>query len=168
MSVRAVTHLAAAGLAAFLAWSYQGARLGADLADARAAAVGEKLAVSTAQRAADARVRRAEQSINTNYQEALNAARIREALLRRDRDQLLVVADGLREQSADAARRLASAPPAAVLEYATAVNAVYDDCRAAYGDMAAKATGHAADVKTLGSAWPLVTNLNAAALRVAR
>jgi len=156
MSVRAITHLAAAGLAALLAWSYQGARLGADLAEVRAAAVGEKLAVSTAQRAADARVHRAEQSINTKYQEALNAARTREALLRRDLDQLRAVSDGLREQSADAARRLASAPPAAVLEYATAVNAVYDDCRAAYGDMAAKAAGHAADVQTLGAAWPVV------------
>ena len=156
MSVRAITHLAAAGLAAFLAWSYQGARLGADLAEARAAAVGEKLAVSTAQRAADARVRRAEQSINTNYQEALNAARTREALLRRDLDQLRTVSDSLREQSTDAARRLASAPPAAVLAYATAVNAVYEDCRAAYGDMAAKAAGHAADVQLMKSAWPLL------------
>ncbi|WP_202758282.1 hypothetical protein [Delftia acidovorans] len=156
MSVRAVTHLAAAGLAAFLAWSYQGARLGADLAEARAAAVGEKLAVSTAQRAADARLRRAEQSINTNYQEALNAARTREALLRRDRDQLLAVADGLREQSADAARRLASAPPAAVFEYGTALGVVFEDCRAAYGDMAAKAAGHAADVQTLVAAWPVI------------
>ncbi|WP_343739620.1 hypothetical protein [Delftia tsuruhatensis] len=156
MSVRAITHLAAAGLAAFLAWSYQGARLGADLAEARAAAVGEKLAVSTAQRAADARVRRVEQSINTNYQEALNAARTREALLRRDLDQLRAVSDSLRDQSADAARRLASAPAAAVLEYATAVNAVYDDCRAAYEDMAAKASGHAADVQTLGAAWPVI------------
>ncbi|MCG3784819.1 hypothetical protein [Delftia acidovorans] len=155
MSVRAITHLAAAGLAALLAWSYQGARLGADLAEARAAVVGEKLAVSTTQRAADARVRRAEQSINTNYQEALNAARTREALLRRDIDQLRAVSDSLREQSAEAARRLASAPPAAVFEYATALGAVFEDCRAAYGDMAAKAAGHAADVRTLQSAWPL-------------
>ena len=154
MSVRAITHLAAAGLAAFLAWSYQGARLGADLAETRAAAVGEKLAVNTAQRAADARMRRAEQSINTNYQEALNAARTREALLRRDLDQLRAVSDSLREQSADAARRLASAPPAAVLEYATAVNAVYDDCRAAYERMAAVASGHAADVRAISDAWP--------------
>jgi hypothetical protein len=155
VSIRAATHLAAAGLAAFLAWNYQGARLGADLAEARAAAASEKLAVSSAQRAADARVRRAELSINTKYQEALNAARTREALLRRDLDQLRTVSDGLREQSADAARRLASAPPAAVLEYATAVNAVYDDCRAAYGDMAATAAGHAADIQTLFDAWPL-------------
>lgn len=155
MSVRAITHLAAAGLAAVLAWQFQGARLGADLAEARAAAVGEKLAVSTAQRAADARVRRAEQFINRKYQEALNAARTREALLRRDLDQLRSVSDSLREQSADAARRLASAPPAAVLEYATAVNAVFDDCRAAYEDMAAKATGHAADIQTIYLAGPL-------------
>ena len=155
MSVRAITHLAAAGLAAFLAWSYQGARLGADLAEARAAAAGEKLAVSTGQRAADARLRRAEQSINTNYQEALNAARTREALLRRDRDQLLSVADGLREQSADAARRLASAPPASVLDYATALGVVFEDCRAAYSDMAAKAEGHGADVRLIIDTWPV-------------
>ena len=156
MSVRAITHLAAAGLAALLAWSYQGARLGADLAEARAAAVGEKLAVSTAQRAADARVRRAEQTINTNYQEALNAARTREALLRRDLVQLRAVSDSLREQSADAAHRLASAPPAAILEYTTALGVVFEDCRAAYGDMAAKAAGHAADVQTFGAAWPVI------------
>ena len=155
MSVRAITHLAAAGLAAFLTWNYQGARLGADLAEARADSTSEKLAASTAQRAA-------EKAINTKYQEALNAARTREALLRRDLDQLRAVSDGLREQSADAARRLASAAPAAVLEYATAVNAVYDDCRAAYGDMAAKAAGHAADVQALGAAWPVIPSLSAA------
>ncbi len=162
MRVRAITHLAAAGLAAVLAWQFQGARLGADLAEARADALGEKLAVSTAQRAADARVRRVEQAINTKYQGALNAARDREAQLRRDLDQLRTVSDGLREQSADAARRLASAPPAAVLEYATALGVVFEDCRAAYGDMAAAAAGHAADVQTLGAAWPVIPSLPAA------
>lgn len=162
MSVRAITHLAAAGLAAVLAWQFQDARLGADLAEARAAAVGEELAVNTAQRAADSRVRRVEQSINTNYQEALNAARTREALLRRDLDQLHAVSDSLREQSADAARRLASAPPVAVLEYAAALGVVFEDCRAAYGDMAAKAAGHAADVQTLGAAWSVMPSMLAA------
>ena len=156
MSVRAITHLAAAGAAAVLVWQFQGARLGAELAEAHAEATSDKLAVSTAQRAADARVRRAEQSINTKYQEALNAARTREAQLRRDLDRLRTVSDGLREQSADAAQRLAAASPAAVLEYATALNAVYDDCRAAYGDMAAAAAGHAADVQTLRDAWPVI------------
>jgi septal ring factor EnvC (AmiA/AmiB activator) len=148
------SHLAAAAVAAFLAWQFQGARLGAELADARLETTTQQLATSTAQRAADARVRLAEKAISTKYQGALNAARDREALLRRDRDQLLAVADGLREQSADAARRLASAAPAAVLEYATALGVVFEDCRAAYGGMAAKAAGHAADVQTLGAAWP--------------
>ncbi|MHC3433031.1 hypothetical protein [Delftia lacustris] len=158
MSVRAVTHLAAAGLAAFLAWSYQGARLGADLAEARAAAVGEKLAVSTAQRAADARVRRAEQSINTKYQEALNAARTREALLRHDIDQLRAVSDGLRKQSADAARRLTSAPPAAVIEYAITVNELFEQCQARYAAVARAADAHAADARMMHEAWPMFQN----------
>lgn len=155
MSVRAITHLAAAGLAAFLAWSYQGARLGADLAEAKLEITTERLSVSTAQRAADARVRQAEQAMNTNYQEALNAARTREALLRRDLDQLRTVSDGLREQSADAARRLADAPPAAVLEYATTLGVVFEDCRAAYEDMAGKADGHANDAEMTLEAWPI-------------
>lgn len=157
MSIRAATHLAAAGLAAFLVWSYQGARLDAELAQARLETTTQQLATSTAQRAADARVRQVEQAMNTKYQGALNAARDREALLRRDRDQLLAVADGLREQSADASRRLASAPPAAVLEYASALGVVFEDCRAAYGDMAAKAAGHAADVPSFGATWPVIS-----------
>jgi len=147
MSVRAITHLAAAGLAAFLTWNYQGARLGADLAQARADSTSEKLAASTAHRAA-------EKAINTKYQEALNAARTREALLRRDLDQLRAVSDSLREQSADAARRLASAPPAAVLEYATAVNELFEQCQARYAGLAIAADGHAADVQMIYSAWP--------------
>ncbi|XJC76792.1 hypothetical protein ACHFCA_16305 [Delftia tsuruhatensis] len=104
------THVAAAAVAAVLAWQFQGARLGAELAEARLETTTQQLATSTAQRAADARVRQAEQAMNTKYQGALNAARDREALLRRDFDQLRTVSDGLREQSADAARRLASAP----------------------------------------------------------
>ncbi|KZK31991.1 hypothetical protein A4F85_04550 [Delftia sp. GW456-R20] len=158
MGLNTITHGAVAALAALLVWYFQEARLGADLAEARLETTTQQLATSTAQRAADARVRQAEKAMTTKYQGALNAARDREALLRRDRDHLLAVADSLREQSADAARRLASAPPAAVLEYATAVNAVYDDCRAAYGDLAAKAAGHAADVQTYRDAWPVTSS----------
>lgn len=162
MGLSTITHGAVAALAALLVWYFQEARLGADLAEARLETTTQQLATSTAQRAADARVRQAEQAMTTKYQGALNAARDREALLRRDRDHLLAVADGLREQSTDAARRLASAPPAAVLEYATALGVVFEDCRAAYGDMAAKAAGHAADVQTLGAAWPVIPSLPAA------
>ncbi|WP_343739676.1 hypothetical protein [Delftia tsuruhatensis] len=151
------THLGAAIVATVLAWQFQGARLGAKLSEARLETTTQQLAIRTAQREADARMRSAEQAMNTKYQGALNAARDREALLRRDLDQLRAVSDGLREQSADAARRLARAPPAAVLEYASALGVVFEDCRAAYGDMAAKAAGHAADVQTLDAAWPVIT-----------
>ena len=150
------THRGAAAMAAVLVWQFQGARMGAELAEAQLETTTQQLATSTAQRAADARVRSAEQAMNAKYQGALNAARDREALLRHDLDQLRTVTDGLREQSADAARRLASAPPAAVIEYATALGVVFEDCRAAYGDMAAAAAGHAADVETLGAAWPVI------------
>ncbi|MFG0787524.1 MULTISPECIES: hypothetical protein [Pseudomonadota] len=150
------THVAAAAVSAALDWQFQGARLGAELAEARLETSTQQLATSTAQRAADARARIAEQAMTTKYQGALNAARDREALLRRDLDRLRVVSDGLREQSTDAARRLASAPPAAAIEYATALGVVFEDCRAAYGDMAAKAAGHAADVQALGAAWPVI------------
>ena len=156
MSLSTVTHLAAAGAAALAVWIFQNARLGADLAEANLAATTYQLDVSQAQRAADARVALVGQQISSTYQGALNAAIEREALLRRERDHLLAVSDSLRDQAADAARRLATAPPAAVLEYALAVNAVYDDCRAAYGDMAAKATGHASDVRTHLDGWPVI------------
>lgn len=157
MSLSTVTHLAAAGAAALAVWIFQDARLGADLAEANLAATTYQLDVSQAQRAADARVAQVGQQISSTYQGALNAAIDREALLRRERDHLLAVSDGLRDQAADAARRLATAPPAAVLEHALALNAVYDDCRAAYGDLAAKATGHASDVRTHRDGWPVIT-----------
>lgn len=154
MSTRAVTHLIAAGAAAVLVWIFQDARHGADLAVAKLEATTYRLDVSQAQRAADARMRTAEQAVNTKYQGALNAAIDRAALLRTELERLHVVSDGLREQAADAARLLAEASPTTVLDYAIAVNAVFDDCRAAYEEVAAKATGHAADVGMMQNAWP--------------
>ncbi|WP_159917916.1 hypothetical protein [Pantoea sp. 18069] len=157
MSIRAVTHLAAAGAAALAVWIFQDARLGVDLAEANLAATTYQLDVSQAQRAADARVALVGQQISSTYQGALNAARTREALLRTELDRLHVVSDGLRATAADAARRLAEAPPATVLDYALTGNAVFDDCRAAYAGMVKKADGHAADVRTLSEAWPVIT-----------
>src|SRR2546429_3635309 len=48
-------------------------------------------------------------------------------------------------------------PRSTLFPYTTlfrSLGVVFEDCRAAYGDMAAKAAGHAADVQTLGAAWP--------------
>ena len=162
MNLTLITHLVAAGVAAAAAWVFQDARMDAAVADVRleqsnaeVRAAGE-LVRSVKQARAD------ERAINKTYVEALNAARTRESLLRTKIDHLRGVSDGLRDQNADAARRLAAAPPAAVLEYATALGAVFEDCRAAYGGMAEKSDGHAGDVRTLREAWPVTPHRPAA------
>jgi len=147
MSFQAITHLIAAAIAAAAVWFFQDARWSADVSELR-------MTQSDAQFKAISKVRADERAIASRYQGALNAARVRESLLRTEIDHLHAVSDGLREQASDAARRLASATPGAVLDYAIALNSVYDDCRAAYGDMAEKAAGHALDVRTLSDAWP--------------
>lgn len=144
-----IAHLLVAVIAATSAWAVQGWRLGERIEAIRAGH-----AATLAQSEADARANQI--AIDTNYQEALNAARTREALLRTELDRLRAVSDGLRDQNAEAARRLAAAPPAAVLEYATALDAVFDDCRAAYAGMVAQADGHASDVRTFRDAWPVI------------
>lgn len=156
MSLSLITHLVTAVLAAAAAWFYQDARMDAAVADVRlemshaeVRAAGEVVR-SVRQARAD------ERAITTTYQEALNAARTREALLRTEIDHLRSVSDGLRDQSAEAARRLAAAPPAAVLEYASALGAVFNDCRAAYAGMVEKADGHSSDVRAHREAWPVI------------
>lgn len=143
------THLAAAVIAALAAWFFQDNRYTAELAEVRLEASEDKRkAVTTA--------RNEERAINKTYVEALNAARTRETLLRTEIDHLRGVSDGLRNQNADAARRLAAAPPAAVLEYATALGDVFQDCRAAYAELVPKADGHAGDARTHREAWPVI------------
>lgn len=149
MNLTLVTHLIAALVAAAGVWAFQDARMDAAVADVRLEQSNERMGAVSKSRAE-------ERAINSTYQGALNAARTREALLRTEIDHLHRVSDGLRDQNADATRRLAAAPPAAVLEYALAVNSVFNDCRAAYAGMVEKADGHASDVRTLREAWPVV------------
>ena len=149
MNLTLITHLIMAVVAAAGAWAFQDARWRADVAENRLEASDEKLRAVTKTRAD-------ERAINKTYVEALNAARTRDALLRTEIDHLRTVSDGLRGQNAEAARRLAAAPPAAVLEYATALGTVFEDCRAAYGGMVEKADGHATDVRTHREAWPVI------------
>lgn len=99
--------------------------------------------------------------VNTQYQEALNEARKQTAVaLRHERD-ARAESDGLREQAADADRRIAdlATPPSAVREYAATVNGLFDQCQRDYQDMAAKAQGHSNDVATLIAAWPRVASM---------
>ena len=131
------------------AWAFQDVRYTAELAE-------QALTHKTAELDAVSRVRSDERAITKTYVEALNAARTRETLLRTEVDHLRLVSDGLRDQSAEAARRLAAAPPAAVLEYAAAVNQLFADCSRSYQELAGKADGHSLDVRTLSEAWPVM------------
>lgn len=149
MNLTLITHLIVAALAAAGAWAFQDARWHADVAEIRLEASDKQLQAVTKTRAD-------ERAINKTYVEALNEARTRAIVLGRDRDAARAESDGLREQAADAARRLASAPPAAILEYASTVNQLFAECSRSYQGMAEKADGHAADVRALGGAWPVM------------
>lgn len=147
------THIAAALLGAAIAatstWAIQGWRLGGQISALQA-----RHATERAQAQADARA--VQIAIDTKYQEALNEARTREIFLRRDLDAARAESDGMREQLSDAARRIANAPPAAVAEYATTVSELLAQCSRERTAFAAAADGHAADVRTLTAAWPVI------------
>ena len=96
------------------------------------------------------------ETITAKYQEALNESRTREGILRRNVAVAVRESDGLREQASEAARRIAEAPPASIAEYATTVSGLFADCSRDYQEMAGKASGHAADVRTLVEAWPVM------------
>lgn len=109
-----------------------------------------------------ARVRHAEVTVNATYQEGLNAAR---NVWRCCAVSLMVCALSLTAcatKTQMAARRLAADRPSASRDYAIHLNAVCDDCREAYGDMAAKAAGHSVNVRTFRSAWPVIPSWSVA------
>ena len=142
------THLAAAVIAALAAWLFQDNRYTAELAELR---LGHADAVIKATNA----VRTQERAISKTYQEALNAATQRETVSRRHLAAAARESDGLRAQLSDAARRMADAPPATVAEYAVATDELFADCSRSYQELAGKADGHAADVRTHREAWPV-------------
>lgn len=143
------THLAAAVIAALAAWFFQDNRYTAELAELR-------LEHANAVVKATSTLRAEQHAITTKYQGALNAATERETISRRHLAAAARESDGLREQLSDTARRIAAAPPSAVLEYATAVNQLFADCSRSYQELAGKADGHSLDVRTLSEAWPVI------------
>ncbi|MDD0837935.1 hypothetical protein PSQ40_05055 [Curvibacter sp. HBC61] len=147
MSTNLIAFIVGAVLAGLGSWTFQDTRRAAEVSEIR-------LAQATAEADAREKALAEERAITTRYEGALNAARTREAALRRDVDSARAESDRLRDQNADAARRLASAPAGAVLEYALAVNQLFDQCQREYQGLAAKADGHASDVLTLIEAWP--------------
>lgn len=143
----AAAAIAGAAIAAVAAWNVQGWRLGNEIASMQAAHLA---AVAQSQQEALDK----ERKMQDDYNKALNDARKREAQLRRDVAIASGAADGLREQAANAARKLASAPSSAIADYAAAAGELLAQCGREYQGMAAKADEHAADVRTLIDAWP--------------
>jgi len=146
------THIAAlilgAAIAATGAWQVQGWRLGGQIDSLKVAHATD---LAQAKEAALA----TERTNAAKYQGALNEARTREAALQRDVGRARAESDGLREQAADAARRIATAAPSAVAEYANTVTELFAECSRSYQGMAQAADGHSADARTLREAWPV-------------
>lgn len=85
---------------------------------------------------------------------ALRAAEARAAALRAAAAGAALESDGLRAQLAEARVRLPDASLPACRAYALALNTVLNQCQARHRELAGKADGHAADVRTLLESWP--------------
>ena len=145
----AAAAIAGAAIAAVATWNVQAWRYDAQIADIKAAQA-QALALASEETARNFR------AINKTYQEALNAARTREDVLRRDADRARAESDSLREQLSYAARLIADAPPTTVAEYATTVSELLAVCSRERTFYAEKADGHAADVQTHRESWPVI------------
>ena len=148
--------LLAAALGAALAWYFQAARLGADLADERLLASQYREQIADERTAAGRRLLAVERTVNDKYQGALNAAIQKQTALQAAADRAHRERDGLRKQLSDAEQRLADASPAALIEYASTLNRVFGQCSQRYTELAIRADGHAADAATCRAAWPVI------------
>lgn len=85
---------------------------------------------------------------------ALKSAEARSAALRAAAAVAAAESDSLRTQLAEARLRLPDATATACRAYALSLNTVLDQCQRRIGELASKADGHAADVRTLLESWP--------------
>lgn len=85
---------------------------------------------------------------------AINDAKKREQVARVAAAGARSERDGLRDELAAAQRDLSSAPPAACIERAAALSAVFEQCAGRLEELAGKADRHASDALTLQQAWP--------------
>ena len=148
--------LAAAAAGAALAWAFQAARLGAELADERLQASQYREQIADERAAAGRRVLAVERTVNDKYQGALNDAIQKQAGLQAAADRARRERDGLRQQLSDAEQRIADAPAAAVREYAATANKLLGQCSERYAELAIRADGHAADAASCRAAWPVI------------
>lgn len=131
-------------------WTAQGWRADARLSKLQQAHAKEQAAQQT-QALAD--YQRMEQTKN----DAIQKAQARSEYLQTVAGAAAAAADSLRKQLAGVPARIATASRAAVDEYAATAGELLGACTAEYRAVAAAADGHAADVRTLTAAWPVMT-----------
>lgn len=95
-------------------------------------------------------------TLTTQVLKAQNDAKKREAILAADKHDLSDALDSLRLSTSKARATYRLSGPAATTSYfdPTTGYDLLDLCAERYSDLAAKADGHANDVKTLMDAWP--------------
>lgn len=103
--------------------------------------------------AAEKAARTKEQAMQATTTKAIKDAQARQTKLQADATASRRAADSLRSDLATANRRLSTAPRDAVAEYATTANLVFAECSRAQQELAAKADGHASDVRLMQEAW---------------
>ena len=150
------TALAASAAGAALAWAFQAARLGAELADERLQASQYREQIADERAAAGRRVLAVERTVNDKYQGALNDAIKKQAASQAAADRARRERDGMQHKLSDAEQRLADASPSACIEYASTLNRVFGQCSQRYTELAIRADGHAADAATCRAAWPVI------------
>ena len=150
------TSLAAAAAGAALAWSFQAARLGAELADERLQASQYREQIADERTASGRRLLAVERTVNEKYQGALNDAIQKQAGLQAAADRARRERDGMQHKLSDAEQRLAGASLTALIEYARTLSRVFGQCSQRYTELAIRADGHAADAATCRAAWPVI------------
>ena len=97
---------------------------------------------------------RREQELTTQVQEAQANGRKREETIKALAAAVGKSSDSLRHTADTIRLGLPNATVQAARTAADAFAAVFTDCQGRYADVAAKADGHASDVRTLEEAWP--------------
>lgn len=148
MSAWAMVTAVGAALVFGAGWAANGWRLDQDLAELKASHTQELAARDQAAFLVG-------QTINTNYQEALNDAIQEQTRLAGAAAVAQRNAGRLRDQLREADVRIATASTTAVRDYAATANQLLGQCSQRYTELAAKADGHALDARACRAAWPV-------------
>lgn len=128
-------------------WLINGWRLNAEIAEIKATNAGVAKEFEKAARVKEA-------ALNLKLQEAQNAAKKRETILRNDADIAVRTSDRLRDELAELRRGLPDLSADAIRQRADTLAQLLNDCQRNYRGLAEKADRIESDRRTLMEAWP--------------